>query len=219
MVIARSVKPSCLIIDFVGNSGKHKLITTADILGGNVSEEAIKSAVEFARKAGRPVRMAQQLLEEEEKAEKARLETEARKARLTAKASFKTQKIDPFDVLDVKPNKPRGWDEGKEFTEKQKQLLRKQGFDPEIIEYARGKQLIGIMLDRWANNKCSIKQASLLKKHGYADAAEYKFDYASKLITAIQQNGWRRPEHFEAPAVEIVPSVPSVVGVDDDIPF
>src|SRR3990167_2301775 len=48
--IATSAKSSCKIIDFVGNSGRHKLMTTADILGGNVSEEAIEKALEGARK-------------------------------------------------------------------------------------------------------------------------------------------------------------------------
>ena len=32
--IAASAKPSCLVVDFVGNAGKHKLVTSADILGG-----------------------------------------------------------------------------------------------------------------------------------------------------------------------------------------
>src|SRR6185437_7609767 len=55
--IARSVKPSCLIIDFVGNSGKHKLMTTADILGGNYSDEVIEAAVLRAKSLGQRLRM------------------------------------------------------------------------------------------------------------------------------------------------------------------
>jgi superfamily II DNA or RNA helicase len=35
--IAMSHKPGLLVLDFVGNSGRHKLVSTADILGGNYS--------------------------------------------------------------------------------------------------------------------------------------------------------------------------------------
>jgi type I site-specific restriction endonuclease len=42
--IAASAKPCVTVLDFVGNSGRHKLVTTADILGGKVSEEAREKA-------------------------------------------------------------------------------------------------------------------------------------------------------------------------------
>jgi superfamily II DNA or RNA helicase len=118
--IAASAKPSCLVIDFVGNSGKHKLMTTADILGGNVSEAAIESAILRAKNSSKPIRMDIALDEEEEKAkarEARRLEDEARKARLVAKAKFTTQAVNPFDVLQVRPVKSRGWDQGKVLSE------------------------------------------------------------------------------------------------------
>ena len=51
--IAASAKPSCLVVDFVGNAGKHKLITSADILGGKVSEEALERAVKRVSTGGR----------------------------------------------------------------------------------------------------------------------------------------------------------------------
>ena len=37
------------MLDFVGNSGRHKLISTADILGGNFSEQEIALADSTAR--------------------------------------------------------------------------------------------------------------------------------------------------------------------------
>jgi superfamily II DNA or RNA helicase len=59
--IAQSAKPSALIIDFAGNSGRHKLVTSADILGGNVSEEAIELANRKARESGMRMRMSDEL--------------------------------------------------------------------------------------------------------------------------------------------------------------
>src|SRR5512133_550315 len=85
--IAASPKPSCLVVDFVGNAGKHKLVTSADILGGKVSEEAVELAVQRARKAGGPVNMTEaldeaeaELKEQKRKADSARLAEAARRA-------------------------------------------------------------------------------------------------------------------------------------------
>ena len=119
--IAASAKPSCLVVDFVGNAGKHKLVTSADILGGKVSEEAVELAVTRARQTGGPMKMAEALDEaEEELNEQKRLAEAARRARLVATARFTTQSVDPFDVLHLDPVKPRGWDAGRQLTEKQR---------------------------------------------------------------------------------------------------
>ena len=199
--IANSPKPNCLIVDFVGNSGRHKLITSADILGGNVSDEAIERAVAKVRKAGKPVRMSEALEEEEElikaEREKRRLEEEARKARLVARVKYTTQRIDPFDVLQIKPVKPRGWDIGKVLTEKQRGFLMRAGIDPDSIPYSQAKQLIGEILHRYKAKLCSLKQAALLKKFGYD--TNVTFEQASEIITTLKNNGWRRP-------VELVPT-------------
>ena len=86
--IAASSKPACLLVDFVGNSGKHKLMSAADILGGRVSEEAAAKAVENAKKSGQAVRMDAALTEEEQKLkdaiEASKKKAEHRKVRLVA---------------------------------------------------------------------------------------------------------------------------------------
>jgi hypothetical protein len=46
---------------FVGNAGKHKLVTSADILGGKVSEEALELATAWTLKAVGPVNMTEAL--------------------------------------------------------------------------------------------------------------------------------------------------------------
>ncbi len=156
--IAASAKPSCLVVDFVGNAGKHKLVTSADILGGKVSEEAVELAVMQARKAGGPVKMAEALDEAEaELQEQKRLAEAARRARLVATARFTTQSVDPFDVLHLDPVKPRGWDNVKQLTEKQRSLLAKQGINPDNLSFSQGKQLIAEIFRRWDGKLCSFK--------------------------------------------------------------
>ena len=196
--IAASAKPSCLVVDFVGNAGKHKLVTSADILGGKVSEEAVELAVTRARKAGGPVKMAEALDEaEEELNEQKRLAEAARRARLVATARFTTQTVDPFDVLHIDPVKPRGWDATRQLTEKQRSLLAKQGINPDGISFSQGKQLIAEIFRRWDGKLCSFKQAKLLRRYGYS--TDVSFAEASATIDALAKNGWVRAAPANVP--------------------
>lgn len=75
--IAASDKPFAIILDFVGNSGRHKLMSVADILGGtDVDPIDLEAALSEAREATEPVDMDELL----EKAKQAREEAEERKA-------------------------------------------------------------------------------------------------------------------------------------------
>jgi superfamily II DNA or RNA helicase len=194
--IEASGKPSCLVVDFVGNSGKHKLVTSADILGGKVSEEAIERAIAKVKKEGKSVRMSEVLEEEENlikvERETRRLEEEARRARLTIKAKYSTQSVDPFDVFQIQPVKSRGWDSGKELSEKCKNILRQHlGVDPEAVEYGQGMQLVREQMRRWNEHLCTFKQAKWLKKHGYD--SNIPFESASAIMSAWANNNWQRP--------------------------
>jgi superfamily II DNA or RNA helicase len=193
--IATSAKPSCLVVDFVGNAGKHKLVTSADILGGKVSEDAVERALDRAKKAGGPVRMAEALDEAEEELrlerEQVRLAEAARRAGVVAKARFSVQAVDPFDVLALSPVAPRGWDNCRSLTVKQRSLLAKQGINPDRITPSQGQQLITEIFRRWDGKLCSFKQAKVLRKYGYN--TDVSFAQASATIDALAKNGWKRP--------------------------
>ena len=193
--VASSAKPSCLVVDFVGNSGRHKLMTTADILGGKVSDEAVEIAVRNAKKTGKPVNMTEALDEAEEelqRREQARLADAARRARLVAKARFTTQDVNPFDVLELQPVKARGWDNGQRLSEKCRAMLQKhRGVNPDSIPYAQAMQLVREQIRRWDHKLCSFKQAKVLKKYGYS--IEVTFEQASATIDALAKNQWKKP--------------------------
>lgn len=185
--IAQSPKPSALVLDFVGNAGRHKLMTTADILGGKVSEEAIALAIAKAKKNGKAIRMDQAIDEAErdiqKQIEERRRREAARKAHLVATARYSTKTISPFDVFELKPAKARGWDNGKQLSEKQRACLVKQGINPDGVPYVQAKQLLGEIFKRWSADKCSFKQARILKSRGYS--ADVSRDEAKKIIDDI----------------------------------
>ncbi|MDD2707541.1 MAG: DEAD/DEAH box helicase [Verrucomicrobiae bacterium] len=195
MAMAASAKPSCLVVDFSGNTGRHKLMTTADILGGKFEDEVIERAKKVAEKAGKPVNMAEVL---EEEKEKARLEAEerrraeaARRAHLIGKAKFSARTVNPFDAFDLDPERARGWNNNKTLSDKQTALLLRQGIDPSGMPYGQAKQVLNELFRRWNSNLATLKQCSLLKKYGY-ETKNLTMQEASALIDGLAQNGWRR---------------------------
>jgi superfamily II DNA or RNA helicase len=168
--IAASDKPECLILDFVGNSGRHKLVSMVDILGGTwpepvrdraaqILEEGRLECVEDALEAA-----ADELEAEREAEEKREL---ARRARLKAKAEYTTREYNPFDVLDI--DAPRTTAAPAAST-KSIEFLMKFGIDATGMSQPQASKLQREVFRR-LNHKpplCSIKQARILKQHGHS---------------------------------------------------
>lgn len=193
LAIEQSAKPSALIIDFVGNAGRHKLMSSADILGGNVSDKAIERAVEKARATGLTVRMNELLDEEQslikkEEADRKRQEEIARRNRIIAKSDYSIKSIDPFLKYDITPKKVNVWDERFPLSVKQIDVLKKAGVDVDEMTMTHKKQLFHKIISTPSDG-----QTKVLKRYGY-DTSKMSRAEASKTIDAIAKNGWRRPE-------------------------
>lgn len=164
--IAESRKPHVEVLDFAGNAGRHKLMTCADILGGKEADEVVERAAKKAREGGAPVDVREALDEAAREIDEERRREAARRARLTARATWEAQTVDPFDVLAIHPTRAKGWENGKQLTAKQADLLRKQGIEPEGKPYHECKQILDELFRRWDGNLCSFKQAKHLQKYG-----------------------------------------------------
>lgn len=193
-IIESSAKPCALVIDFVGNSGRHRLVTSADILGGKESDEVIELAIRNAQAAGRPVRMDEEIADAREqirlRKEKAKLDYE-RKVGLIPNVRYNKKYVDPFSAFDIQPARERGWDLGRSLSDKQKALLMRQGIDTKVLSYAQGRQLLNNLFHRWKNKLATLKQCSLLKRFGY-ETKNLTMKEASVLIDGLAKNGWRR---------------------------
>jgi superfamily II DNA or RNA helicase len=91
--IEASSKPSCCVLDFVGNVGKHSLVGPVDILGGNYSEDEVKEAKKLTAKLGGDPRAAL----EAARAELRRIAAQVR-SKVTAVVS---QEFDPFSMFGI----------------------------------------------------------------------------------------------------------------------
>lgn len=161
-----SSKPCVTILDFVGNSHRHKLITTADILGGNYDDAVVEKAIKVAREKGEPVNMAE-LLAKTEKDERLRKrhEEEQRRAFAVAQgAKYSATSINPFDVLDLREYREPAWFKGKMCTPKMIESLERFGVPKaKELTFNQGRQLLDRLFDK---TKPTYKQINMLRKHG-----------------------------------------------------
>lgn len=210
--IAASPKPSALIVDFVGNAGRHKLMTTADILGGKVSEEAMERAVAKAKAEGTPVRMMDELAKAEHavqaEIEERKRQEAARKAHLIAKAEFKTKSVDPFDMLDIRPKKESSWDDGKSLTRNQRAVLLRNGVNVTNLPYGQQKQLLTAIFKRKQNNLASLNQCRALRKRGISTDGMTFQQASAKLDEISKKEGWKPKTNGSGQHAQSLPVAP-----------
>jgi superfamily II DNA or RNA helicase len=205
--IRSSRKPHVEVLDFVGVAGRHKLVTCAEILGGKYADDVVDRAEQSVREAkGEAVDMcvaldeAQKELERRQQEERRRADA-ARRRTLLAKASYSFATVDAFDILDLSPERERGWFKGRKPSEKQIDMLRRHGIDNAAeLSFTHASQLIQNLIDRRNNDLCTVRQAKVLRKYGYPSNST--FAEANEIIAALAANGWQRLEPVAAGATE-----------------
>lgn len=214
--IAASNKPNVLVLDFVGNSGNHKLVHAPDVLGVEYNDDELADALaEIAAKSEqgealdveeafalaeehRKILRQKRELEEAERQrffeeQRLRRDAELKRRGIIAKAEYSQRNVDAFDVFDIHRNRERGWHKGKKPTPKMLALLRKAKIPEaqlERLSFHEAGQLIRTVTERWDKNLCSYKQAALLRRYGYSQ--DCTFTEAKKIIDELARNGWKR---------------------------
>ena len=196
-LIRSSDKPYLEVFDFVGNSGRHKLISTSDILGGNYEAEVVTRAAAQSGDVLANLEQAKHDVDAERAlAEKQRLAREARdrarREKIVVKAKYAKKTIDPFDTLDITPPVEQNWNRGKAVTPKMRELLERNGIDSTELNYAEAKAMVGTLMARWRSGLATLRQASCLKRAGY-DIDGVTNEQASRMIDALAANNWQRP--------------------------
>lgn len=155
--IASSRKPRCIVLDFHGVTGKHKLITPFDILGGKHSPEVIALAINRAREKNRPVNMTDEMVAAEDeitkRMEQARLEDAQRKAAIVARARFTVSTHNLFDRSSTGSMR-MAQHATKKVSEGMARVLRRQGVtDPYALPYPKALQMVRDTFARWKKYK------------------------------------------------------------------
>lgn len=191
--ISRSGKPFARVIDFVGQSGRHNLVCTGDILAG---ENDPASIVEAAKIAAKNPNFDGDMIAAMEAAKKEHAKQDAaRRAKLVARSKYKARDVDIWSPMEwVPPRTVAGFEGGSPPSEKQKAALQKFGLHQKEVDLLNRKQastLLGKCFDRRKKGLCSLKQKRLLARYG-VDANRMSFSDASIEIDKIAKNGWKR---------------------------
>jgi superfamily II DNA or RNA helicase len=191
--IAASAKPKMLVVDFTGNSGKHKLVTTADILGGKYDEETIEHAKQKIAESGKPSDVIEELERAAAEVLANRTEELLQKKRrvVTAKVDYSTKQVDAFGVFNIGPDRlAHAARNTAPLTQAQQAMLTRNGIDIGGLPVGHCRALYNEVLRRMKAGRCTYKQASLLRKYGYGTTVSFK--EASNIIDVLKSNGWQK---------------------------
>jgi superfamily II DNA or RNA helicase len=191
--IAASKKPSMLVVDFTGNSGRHKLVTAADILGGKYDDDTIAEAKKRIAESGKPADVIAELERAAQEVLAKRREEALQKKRnvVTARVEYATKNVDAFGVLNIGPERiAHAAKITAPLSHAQQAMLARNGIDITGLPLAHCRALYNEILRRIKSGRCSYKQASLLRKYGYA--TNVSFREASRIIDELKSNGWKK---------------------------
>jgi superfamily II DNA or RNA helicase len=210
-LIEESEKPRCLVLDFVGNCGRHKLICTADILGNELPDELVEGVIRKAEKKGQPVDVLRALMEaqerdkeerrrrqlaelkaNQEKQEAAKKRAAEQRSGIAGGVSWRGSPFNPFDIMDIAPKREPAWHKGRKPSDAMKEVLSNAGVPvTDKTSWWEAHLVIEEIVSRRKKGLCTFKQAKWLEKHGYSGQTSFK--ECQKIINAWAANGWQRP--------------------------
>lgn len=184
-------KADCLVLDFAGNAGKHRLVTPLDVLSGSPLPPEVEERAKELAADGKPSEEAlaqaeAEAVERERRAEERR----RREAKIKAEVAYRAKQVDPFGIV--------SGESGPRATDGQMRYLEAIGVDVSKHQPSRreASHLIDTVKDRRQKGLCTYKQAKLLAKHGLSP--DLSFDAAREAIDAIAANRWRCPDWVRA---------------------
>lgn len=182
-------KDDCLVLDFTGNSGRHRLVTPLDVLAGKPLDDDMLSDALGMCADGKPSEEALLAAEQRQRErEEAAAEARRRAQKIKAQVAYSTRDVDPFTFLGLVQTGGGG-----PATEKQLRFMRNMGVPAEgNVSKWDASKVIDKLNRRRTKNLCSYKQARLLARHGLPD--DLSFSDASEAITAIANNNWKAPK-------------------------
>jgi superfamily II DNA or RNA helicase len=174
-------KSDCLILDMVGNAGRHRLVCALDVLDGTIDEKVKQRAAARYREEEVDVMDALDRGHREELVQQ-RLD-------LVAQVRYRVVDVeDQFVLLNVRPA-PGRWG-GVAATDKQLEVLKSlkiKGY--EKLDRGQASDVIGAAMARRERGLCTVAQAGILLRNGINP--DLPFDRAREIIDAIKSNGWR----------------------------
>lgn len=186
--IVKSSKPNCLIIDLVGNSGRHKLVRATDILGGRYSGEVRELAERKMRETNVPVDVVDALAEAQKEISEKELAAARRIAQNRERAKTTAREVDIFTYDDMHAPIWSRVSGELPATEPQIALLAKHGIDGSKLSKNQARGAIGRIMNQKGGRPATVGQIRFLKwKHEWREGMN--FEQASKAIEQLKARG------------------------------
>ena len=136
--IQQSNKPDCVVLDFMGQSGRHALVCTTDILAGSEPPDIQERARAIAKKKDFDGTTMDAIREAQEEAARIR---EARRVKATVGVDYSLQSVDTlYDMSQISAKKKPGYLKGKGVSDKQYKFMLRLGFTaPQIAKMDQRK--------------------------------------------------------------------------------
>jgi superfamily II DNA or RNA helicase len=211
-------KRDCLVLDFVGNSGKHCLVHAAHVLDPDLTDRQANRAAELQQEdpelgVNEAIQLALDQLEEEDA--RSRLRREVGEGEQVT-ADFETVRVDPFEASDTSrvfelfalPRQDDRW--GRSPSPPQLEALRRFGVkDPEVLSHREASGLLDELINRASTKRATLRQVRKLIQAGThpENAKAMSFERAKRGLDELKANGWRRPESWGPRQTEPHPEV------------
>jgi len=191
-------KSDLLVLDFVGATVRHDIVTAIDALAGDESDDDARLIKEVVRDAGQAMGM-DEAKEKAQELKRIQLEREARdrsrRHGVRSDVSYRSFDPDPYSDLGIKRDFLHQKYGYAEATGAQMEMLRKSfGKYADNLPGDLGKKeasrLIGKIVDRRKAGLCTMPQLYALQKRGIM-AQNFTFQQASRVLSALAGNRWR----------------------------
>jgi len=187
-------KENLLVLDFLWQSEQHNLCHPANLIADK--EDVADKMTEIAE-CGEAIELGDLEKQAESSARDERENSLA--SALKANVGKKSKLIDPMEYAlfihddNLQSYSPTFKWESEAPTEKQLDTLSRMKFDPNTIrDRGYASALLSSVINRTSRHLATPSQIKILRRFGYKNASDYTFEFASKMISEIAANGWRR---------------------------
>lgn len=196
-------KSDCLLLDFVGNSGRHELVSAADVLGGEDSAPEMERAKEIVERSEKPIgideaKAAARLELERERSEASKKRREG----VVGEIRYSVEDYNPYVMFDIRRDyltERYGMAPATEAQTNAIARFMKKYADkvPQNLSKHEASRLLTQLVKRAQGGLATYGQLAVLAKGGM-DGRSWSFESASGVIDWMAKNRWR------APPVEVV---------------
>jgi superfamily II DNA or RNA helicase len=176
--IAASAKRDLLVLDFVGNTGKHEIVSAINLLGEDVEDEEAQQAAKLLERGETDDILAA---------------LEMVRAMRAAAARDRLAREGDFFALFGLVRRTDGWQA--QPTPAQSEAIKSRGVPVAGLDKRSANQVLAELARRRAQGLCTYKQAVALvrAKVPLGTVAEFKFDAAKNALDVLARHQWRPP--------------------------